>query len=624
MLRKLGLLTTLGVATPPIVLLAMRILRLTWSGPATWVLTVLGVALAGLWVYRRIRALRDGATIPIFGWSSIVDGVLALGLLIAVVSKLQAVADLPAGLWGDSLQHTMMAQLLVDNGGLFDSWMPYASLVSFTYHFGFHANVAFFHWLSGMPVIQATVVVGQLLQVASMVTVGWLTSALIRRGGNSAPETADIAGVAAALLVGFANLMPAYTVNWGRYTQLTGLTLLPGVILGWMELFEFDRFDRRRLAFAICATVALALTHYLVTMFAILMLAVYVTFVMARRPNWETARLMLFRAAPALLLIGLFVSPWYANTFNSKMSGLFTQTLAAAPAALAPHVLAGSLLGPITPLYLKGWLMILGGIGALVSLMRRNWHVTLCAIWAIALICTITPSTFGLPGTGIIDQLTAYSALYVVVLPLSGFGLAVLYTAIANAHAALTRPARIALVAGCLALIGWGARWQDAVPERAQFQLLTSADLKAFEWIRANTPSDARFLINAFPAYSGGLVAGNDGGWWLQFLTLRQASLPPLTYGTEIGNPITLRRDIKDFTLALRGKPLADGSPTAIDLGRTGAAQTLRNAGIRYVYSGATRAPAYSDFIDTEALRRSPDYALRYDIDGAQVFEIIR
>lgn len=51
--------------------------------------------------------------------------------------------------WAILYQHTLMAQLLVDYQGLFQPWQPYAALKTFTYHFGFHANVSLHplpHW----------------------------------------------------------------------------------------------------------------------------------------------------------------------------------------------------------------------------------------------------------------------------------------------------------------------------------------------------------------------------------------------------------------------------------------------------------------------------------------------
>ena len=87
-----------------------------------------------------------------------------LGILVLIAgTRFWAVRRLAAPMWGDAYQHTMIAQLLVDHGGLFNSWAPYASLQSFTYHFGFHSAVAVFHWVTSLSLPQATLWTGQIL-----------------------------------------------------------------------------------------------------------------------------------------------------------------------------------------------------------------------------------------------------------------------------------------------------------------------------------------------------------------------------------------------------------------------------------------------------------------------------
>src|SRR4029078_3697045 len=69
---------------------------------------------------------------------------LALILVLALIfaTRFLVIGWLDVPLWGDSYQHTMIAPLIADNGGLFDSWQPYADMQSFDYHFGFHTATA--------------------------------------------------------------------------------------------------------------------------------------------------------------------------------------------------------------------------------------------------------------------------------------------------------------------------------------------------------------------------------------------------------------------------------------------------------------------------------------------------
>jgi hypothetical protein len=166
---------------------------------------------------------------------------------------------LDAPMWGDSYQHTLIAQLFVDNGGLFTSWYPYAELQSFTYHFGFHTLVAVFHWISGLDLPQATLWVGQILNALAILA---LYPLAVRIGGNS------WAGVIAILIAGLLTPMPMFYLNWGRYTQLAGQAILPAIVLlVWINLTTRDRTWRSLILIWI-PLAGLALTHYRVMIFA--------------------------------------------------------------------------------------------------------------------------------------------------------------------------------------------------------------------------------------------------------------------------------------------------------------------------------------------------------------------
>ena len=59
--------------------------------------------------------------------------------------------------------------------------------------------------------------------------------------------------------------------------------------------------------------------------------------------------------------------------------------------------------------------------------------------------------------------------------------------------------------------------------------IANKADLQALEWVRANTPADARFYINP-AAWLGNTNRGVDGGYWLQPFAGRFSLVPPALY----------------------------------------------------------------------------------------------
>ncbi len=119
--------------------------------------------------------------------------------------RFYAIRSLPLPMWGDSVHHTLIVQLLLDNGGLFDSWQPYAEMESLTYHFGFHAIVAVFAMLSGLDAARATLIMGQFLNVfavLSLAPLAWKIS-----NGNR------WATIVSWLFAGFISFMPMYYTN---------------------------------------------------------------------------------------------------------------------------------------------------------------------------------------------------------------------------------------------------------------------------------------------------------------------------------------------------------------------------------------------------------------------------
>ncbi len=530
---------------------------------------------------------------------------------LTLVQRLYIVRDLPVGMWGDSVQHTMMAQLIVDNGGLFTSWSPYAALATFTYHFGFHANSAFFHWLSGQPVTQSVVLTGQLLNVMTVPLAYLLTVWL---GRNRA------AGLWAALMTSFINVQPAYYFNWGRYTQLAGIVVLPAVLIAWIHALAQPRWRWRDILLAAIFTSALALTHYIVTIFAALFLAVYIAAQVLRPARSASRRQVLLTCAAVGMLSLVLAGPWLANTLGGFLVRNTTDFVNGAVSA--DRIATITVLPPLTDLYVKPYLVVLAALGWVIAIVRRRWLLALVPAWILLLVLTIVPNRVGLPGAGVIDYFTVYIMLYLPIVPLAAYALGA-----AQAAAHRQGPWIISALAGAslIALTAWGFAWQQAHLLAADSQIFTPADARAVAWIRASTNPTDRFFVNSFPAFGGTLIAGSDGGWWLPLLAGRQTNLPPLTYGSERGQVAGYSKQINAFAAAMRGRPLTDAARVNIDLTSPSNYALLIEQGYRYVYNGAHPRPGPEsvDHIDTAAMRQRPDlFRLVYDQDEVLIFQV--
>jgi len=526
--------------------------------------------------------------------------------LIALAVQLYAVRDLPVGMFGDSYQHTIIAQLMVDHGGLFSSWRPYAPLTTFTYHYGFHSLVAWLYWLSGTPVTRGLLIVGQVESALAVPLVYLLTRRVLGDGR---------AALWAALLAGFVSAMPAYYVNWGRYTQLSAQTVLPAACIMWASLLE-TAVDRRaaraavlRLsALAIIVTAGIVLTHYRVAVFAACFVVVFGIYLLcAKVRSWRQFLRLAGVSVGTLLIVLLLVAPYLIRLRESallKLGGYFLSN------NIGTDLINGlGTLDTVFSLYVKWYLLGLAAIGGVLLALRRQWRALVFAGWAAIVFLSANPYLVGLNGAGIISNFAVQIAAYLPLAPLGGAAIALLWGWGQGWLGAIGGVQWLQIVAGLLVML-WGMRWQQRIVS-PEFQLCTPADITAMEWIRRETPPDAKIFVNSFPAYGNTIYAGSDCGWWLPFLSRRETNLPPLTQGTEAGEQPGYQFIINDLNSGIERYPIESAA----------AADALHAAGFSYLYDGPSASPP-GEYISPQALAKSTYYELTYDRAGVRIWRI--
>jgi hypothetical protein len=508
-----------SLAVVPLALLWSTVLHLRWSRTAC-VLMFGALAVLGM-----IRLLRDrrqpcGAMLD-HGDCRVtlaVGGIFAGTLMLRWVQIRNLV--LPA--WVDSPQHALVTQLITAYGQVPRSYQPLLPIDRFIYHFGFHAINSAFHWLSGLPIAQAMLFLGQVLNAVGSLMAYALTVRLTQRRA---------AGAVAALVTGLVSYMPAYYVSWGRYTQLTGLLLLSGAIVATLDWLEAERADLRKLALATLLQAGLVVTHARVTVFAVCFVTAYLLIqtLSGWRGGEDRALQRTWRRAGALAATALLLSaPWLVQVLSGIRSALQA---------------SGGGLQDVPSYNVVPWtlvlvprnreLIVLAALGALSGLAQRRketvWLLGACGLVALV----VNPGWLGLPSTGFLNNATAVIALFVPLSVLVGQAAVVLWDHLPTWLERVTSrdvgAAVRAALALALILVGvWGAAGMISIVNPATV-LATAEDLAAMSWIAENAPTDAVFVINT-RHWQLGTYTGTDGGYWIPHLTGRRTLLPDLSY----------------------------------------------------------------------------------------------
>jgi hypothetical protein len=604
--EKLGLSAGVSLAIYPILFLWTHLIGLSLGPMYAWFPPILGLGLI-VWRNRRWRpgsGTRGKLALRLGGLHAIgpADMLYLFILVLIIATRFWVIRNLSIPLWGDSYQHTMIAQLLVDNNGLFNSWEPYADLQTFTYHFGFHTLVAVFHWVSNFPIPSATLWTGQILNGLAILCLYPLATKV---GKN------PWAGVLAVLLAGMFSQMPMYYVNWGRYTQLAGQVILP---VAAVILWQIPEERQNRWALIALGSIlmgGLALTHYRVLVFGILFIVPLMPLnLRSIRGNFVTS---FSGVAWAGIGAGMLFLPWFVHVFRGKLFQIFLGQVTTPATQLSAFAQQYNAIGDLfTFLPPMMWLLLPLAIG--FGFWRQEKDFAIVALWWFLVLLSANPQWFGLPGAGSITNSAVFMAAYLPVGVLLGAAISWL---VGTVDMKETKEFSWGLAGISIFAIGlglWGASLRIKDLNMADHALVTRPDLRAAEWIRENTAKDDRFLVNSFFAYGDSSIVGSDGGWWLPLLSSRQTTLPPLTYSSERGTRPNYQEWINSLPAEILDKGIYDPDVLA----------KLSKRGVTHIYIGQQQGHVnYSGpTLDPKRLMGSNHFKQIYNQDRVWIFEI--
>ena len=477
-----------GLAVVPVV-------YLFFGQSSVWVFVIL-IGLAVLRLLWRMH-LHSPVTLP---RPSASDGLLLLLFLWSLLVRCLQIRDVPVPMWVDGLRHYDMAKSILESGRIPDGLL---------YHVGYHIHAALLLPLTGTPLPRLLLLLGQWISAFNGPALYVLALPMFSIAGVKQRRAAAL--IAATLLSCLPSL-PGYLMNWGRYPFLLGLTLLPFflALLAAAVAAPPSRTSWKAYTLLLLLLVGMMLSHYGMLSFS----ASFAIVLLALRPaawicGWRSQKFVGFVLLFILLGIGLL-----AVRFGDNLLPRLTETI-----AQSRENQEGLRSQDLVQILLRGgggWLVTLGSLGAVWAYLRARPLLWLSVGWfAVQALLTALQAPF--LGYGLASYTNLLLALSIPLAVLAGAMLSEASAPTASSRRILALPLILAL----LALSGGLSQMGILNPAALSF---SQADAAAMDWIRANTASEACFLINATPWGIGELVS-SDGGGWITPLTQRPSVL---------------------------------------------------------------------------------------------------
>jgi hypothetical protein len=500
-------------------------------------------------------------------WFAAAALVVMLAILLAVRFKATWGWCVPPGY--DTAQHTLIVQLLLEHHGLFQSWAPYNDAQTFTYHFGFHATVALFAWISGLDAASSVFIMTRLLGTASAAVL----FALVRLWTRS-----PWGGAFAALfwLLYSRNL---YTFDYeGRWPLLTGLVVLgSGLVL--LSLYLRPGPPKQLSLGLLCAVTigGLALSQYktaiifailATTLFCIRCVAVVADIDRFRGIVQITCRVLAV-ALLALLLAGPRIHTVMEAKAGRYLKRLVVQSPALNSTPFDPPIAKG--LGILRMEFenrRNALLSTMALVAALAVMLWRRQALWFVIGWGIVAVA-MNPGLIGANRAGLIDESHWKYGLQTAFAAMAGLGVGLICEILGKARSLAWNSL---ILMSIMALVLWEVARESPVPDSCRYIL--PEDLRLMAWIEQHVPKGERVAGRAL--FSRGEPLGMDAITWLPYFTKHQTNQTNLAAALEQGAPET-RENLRNSTRELLVR----------DMSVPGSAHWMRGQGFSWFYAGA-------------------------------------
>jgi len=514
---------------------------------------------------------------------------LIFGVISSLFINTFALRNMVVGLGSDSNHHTLITQLFIWNKGLPANYSPaYPDIITFNYHFGFHALAAVLTLLSGWEPRLVVLILAPIL-----ISLSGLASAYISWEVFQSETAMFFAGIVPSLI----SVFPTAMLEWGRYPQTLGLIILSVFLAEYLVAHRF-KLSKRKIVVLSAIASSLALTHYRVTIMGIVavLLWEFIRFI-------EKKSLKAFLKERGLLIGGIsifsvfLVWPWFLQVYLNQFVGY------AAPYS-APTEIFFSIarLGP-TALEYPTNIPLIGAFVffSLWAIYRRYYVGMWIFLWLFVLLISSWLMR-GLKYTAA-DTITVLTSSYLPLSVMIGWGVSDFEKRISQGIGQ-----RVIETVAVIAFI-WGASHMNGLLNVPSAAYVKPEDLKAAEWIKENTPEDACFMINTYRfEFSTNFIIGSDAGWWLPVLAERCVITYPMTSNIErFDHPNALDKVVEIHNL--------DGK-----LNSNSAFELLKYYGITYIYVKQVENQRSS--INYADLIQSNNYEPLFNLENIFIFKL--
>jgi len=588
----------LGIAVYPVIFYLARVITPFLHIGRNKLLIFIGVCLA-IVIYRYRKDWKEQFR---FGKNS---GWVLFIFVVTITTRLFLADQYPYPAWTDSLHHTIITKLVMLNGQLPYTMIPYDPADLSVYHLGLYSLTGSSGLLADIAPHSALIWFCQVINGFSAIGVFLVLDKMVGR-------TAALAGMVFAGLLSF---QPAWYFNWGRDTQLVGQTLLlPTALVFWEFVESITNNPTEKITDRIPATiitslllVGVAMIHFRVAAFLlpiIILFAFLGVFKKGLRRDIRT------KTAVIILLTGLlcfilvlpaclpaiqnYLNPIILNETNSDLpqqpekltedpyytfewKSFFSLGL---PKNLTILALAGLIVGFFNPktrklaLLIVFWLVVLVVEGYLYLLnIREIAFINMTGIMIIAYL----PGAllFGI----LIDNLTDLSAKV--------FG-----------------PDTENVIVTLLLLLGVAFAPDRVEGVESYRQFMSTEDEIAMTWMKSNLPKDSVIGINS-TYWAVTAFTGTDAGYWIPYFAELETNTRTMV---DDGSP--------EYYLA------RERTNTIINLySDLNFLAPLCEQGIDYLYS-AKKTPYNERDFDIDSTLSTGEASLIYDRGGVQLIEI--